>query len=320
MLTNSVGITWILINIGKFDMKNIPSIQQMRAFQTLYELGSVSETARQLCVTQPAITSLIKDLEIKLGTQLFRRTTRKFERTDAAHEANRYISRVMRDLHELCTNLKSDSPNLKQIKIVSTTTVTQTFLAPLMKEFLGKYPDITLHLQECQPADFYNYLIQHDADIAIGASIHHIDGYHINNLFDDALVVFGKNDMFKMDAETMPWQSLQHHDLILVKAGYGIRDLIDKIFTKVEIIDQVNVVQQVTLLNTAISLAKAGLGLTIIPESIAKYFSDDQHSYRPLTEPATTRTISLVHAKSIQNDHYLYDFIEFIKEKTPLLI
>lgn len=301
-------------------MKNIPSIQQMRAFQTLYELGSVSETARQLCVTQPAITSLIKDLEVKLGTQLFKRTTRKLERTDAAHEANRYISRVMRDLNELCTNLKSDTPNLRQIKIVSTTTVTQTFLAPIMKEFLCRFPDITLHLQECQPADFYNYLIQHDADIAIGASINHIDGYHINNLFEDALVVFGKNEVFNNDLQSMPWKALQHHDLVLVKAGYGIRDLIDKVFTKVEIIDDVHVVQQVTLLNTAISLAKAGLGLTVIPESIAKYFSDTEHSYRLLVEPDTTRTISLVHAKSVQTDHYLYDFIEFIKERTPLLI
>lgn len=309
-----------LVNIGKFDMKNIPSIQQMRAFQTLYELGSVSETARQLCVTQPAITSLIKDLEVKLGTQLFKRTTRRLERTDAAHEANRYISRVMRDLNELCTNLKSDTPNLRQIKIVSTTTVTQTFLAPIMKEFLSRFPDITLHLQECQPADFYNYLIQHDADIAIGASINHIDGYHINNLFDDALVVFGKNEIFQNDLNTMLWEALKHHDLVLVKAGYGIRDLIDKVFTKVEIIDDVHVVQQVTLLNTAISLAKAGLGLTVIPESIAKYFSDSEHGYRLLVEPDTTRTISLVHAKSVQTDHYLYDFIEFIKERTPLLI
>jgi LysR family transcriptional regulator, carnitine catabolism transcriptional activator len=301
-------------------MKNIPSIQQMRAFQTLYELGSVSETARQLCVTQPAITSLIKDLEVKLGTQLFKRTTRKLERTEAAHEANRYISRVMRDLHELCTNLKSDSPNLKQIKIVSTTTVTQTFLAPIMKEFLGLYPDITLHLQECQPADFYNYLLQHDADIAIGASINHIDGYHINDLFNDALVVFGKNEYLDAYEKCLPWSALVQCDLVLVKAGYGIRDLIDKIFTKVEIMDDVNIVQQVTLLNTAISLAKAGLGITIIPESIAKYFSDTEHSYRVLSEPHTTRTISLVHAKAVQTDHYLYDFIEFIKKRTPQLI
>lgn len=301
-------------------MKNIPSIQQMRAFQTLYELGSVSDTARQLCVTQPAITSLIKDLEVKLGTQLFKRTTRKLERTEAAHEANRYICRVMRDLNELSTNLKSDTPNLRQINIVSTTTVTQTFLAPLMKEFLCRFPDITLHLQECQPADFYNYLIQHDADIAIGASINHLDGYHINNLFEDALVVFGKNESLNMDSSSLKWKELQHHDLVLVKAGYGIRDLIDKVFAKVEILDDIHVVQQVTLLNTAISLAKAGLGLTVIPESIAKYFSDADHGYRLLIEPDTTRTISLVHAKSVQADHYLYDFIEFIKERTPLVI
>lgn len=301
-------------------MKNIPSIQQMRAFQTLYELGSVSDTARQLCVTQPAITSLIKDLEIKLGTQLFKRTTRKLERTDAAHEANRYIARVMRDLNELCSHLQTDLSPVKQIKIVSTATLTQTFLASLMKEFLTLRPEITLQLQECHPSEFYSYLIQNDTDIAIGASINQIDGYHINDLFNDALVVFGSRQLLATDQDHMLWKNVAEHDLILVKAGYGIRNLIDKVFTKVEIIDQVNIVQQVTLMNTAIALAKANLGLTIIPESIAKHFCDEQHSYLPLTEPHTTRTISLVHAKSVQADHYLYDFIEFIKEKTPQLI
>ena len=301
-------------------MKNIPSIQQMRAFQTLYELGSVSETAKQLCVTQPAITSLIKDLEHKLGTQLFKRTTRKLERTDAAHEANRYISRVMRDLNELCTNFKNVGTPLKQIKIVSTTTVTQTFLAPLMKEFMLVRPDITLHLQECQPTEFYSYLMQHDADIALGASINHIDGYHINPLFNDALVAFGHNSAFSDESEQIKWQELIEQPLILVKAGYGIRDLIDKIFTKVEIFDDVNIVQQVSLINTAITLAKAGLGLTVVPESIAKYFVDDSCQYRLLIEPDITRTISLVHAKSVQADHYLYDFIEFVKTKAPEMI
>ena len=298
-------------------MKNIPSIQQMRAFQTLYELGSVSETARQLCVTQPAITGLIKDLEIKLGKQLFKRTTRKLERTEAAHEANRYISRVMRDLNEMCSNLKSDITPLKQIKIVSTTTVTQTFLAPLMKAFINQHPDITLSLEECQPTEFYDYLTKHDADIALGASINQIDGYHISTLFDDALVLFGKSDDFVHDEPTLYWKDVIHYPLILVKPGYGIRDLIDRVFAKTEILEQVTIVQQVTLMNTAISLAKAGLGMTIMPESVAQYFSDQQHSYLPLIEPSTSRAISLVHAKSVQADHCVYDFIEFIKQRTP---
>lgn len=301
-------------------MKNIPSIQQMRAFQTLYELGSVSETAKQLCVTQPAITSLIKDLEVKLNTQLFKRTTRKLERTEAAHEANRYICRVMRDLNELCSNLQNSDEPSKQIKIVSTTTVTQTFLAPLMKEFMSLRPEITLHLQECQPNEFYNYLMQNDADVALGASISHIDGYHINPLFDDALVAFGNTSCFPDHAEQITWKQLIHHDLILVKAGYGIRDLIDKIFAKVEIIDNIKIVQQVSLINTAITLAKAGLGITVVPESIAKYFVDEHCQYLHLIEPNISRTISLVHAKSVQADHYLYDFIEFVKTKAPLMI
>lgn len=295
-------------------MKYIPSIQQMRAFKILYELGNVSETAKKLHVTQPAITNLIKDLEEKLGVQLFRRTTRKLERTEAAHEANRYISRVLRDLNELYDNFHSENGSTnKQIKIVSTSTFTQTFLAPLLKEFSEAYPEISLNLEECQPTEFYSYLNQNDADIAIGASIKHLEGYNISPLFEDALVALGPTDIFLDDAESISWQSLIDYKLILVKPGYGIRDLMNKTFLSLGIMEELNIVQQTVLMNTAISLAKAGLGITIIPLSIAKYFVDKHCTYKMLTGPEITRTVSLVHSKSIQVDHYLYDFINFIK-------
>ena len=295
-------------------MKYIPSIQQMRAFQILYELGNVSETAKRMHVTQPAITTLIKDLEDKLGVKLFKRTTRKLERTDAAHEANRYISRVMRDLNELYDNFQSqDGIQNKQIKIVSTSTITQTFLAPLLKEFSDLQPEIYLNIEECSPAEFYSYLNQNDADIAIGASIKNIDGYNVSALFEDPLVLLTPKELWLNDAETVSWSDLQNYKLILVKPGYGIRDLMNKTFLSLGILDDLKIVQQVTLMNTAISLAKAGMGSTIVPLSIAKHFVDADFKYQLLAEPHVTRTISLVHSKSIQVDHYLYDFINFIK-------
>jgi LysR family transcriptional regulator, carnitine catabolism transcriptional activator len=295
-------------------MKYIPSIQQMRAFQILYELGSVSETAKRMHVTQPAITTLIKDLEDKLGVQLFKRTTRKLERTEEAHEANRYISRVLRDLNELYDNFqnKNSSP-IKQINIVSTATVTQTFLAPLLQEFSVLNPDIRLNLEDCSPTEFYSYLNQNDADIAIGASIRNIDGYKISALFEDPLVALGPKDFFATEQDSIAWSSLQTHKLILVKPGYGIRDLINHTFLNLNLLEELNIVQQVTMINTAISLAKAGLGTTIVPLSIAKYFADEDFCYKLLIEPEVSRTISLVYSKSIQVDHYLYDFINFIK-------
>lgn len=296
-------------------MKYIPSIQQMRAFKILYELGNVSETAKRMHVTQPAITNLIKDLEDKLGVQLFRRTTRRLERTEAAHEANRYISRVMRDLNELCDNFqaKSTAPN-KHIKIVSTSTITQTFLALLMKDFSDLHPEICLDLEECQPNDFYNYLNQNDADIAIGASIKSIDGYKMSDLFEDPLVLLGSKNQFLNEGDTIHWKDLVEYPLILVKPGYGIRDLMNKTFLSLGILEELNIIQQTMLLNTAISLAKTGLGMTIIPLSIAKYFIDADCTYKMLVEPEVSRTISLVYSKSIQVDHYLYDFINFIKD------
>ncbi len=297
-------------------MKNIPSIQQMRAFQTLYEVGSISETARILHITQPAVTTLIKDLEQKLDVTLFKRTTRKLEKTQAAHTANRYISRVLRELNELYINLQAQVNNQSHlVKIVSTSTVIQTYVAPLIKTFSEQTNDINFRLIECSPAEFHNFLKQNDADIAIGSIEENIDGYHNIDLFPDRLVVLGNKDFFNEEHELFHWSDLTEYELVLVQNGFGFRNLINKTLIQLNLMESVNITQEVTLVNTSIALAKSGLGITIVPESIAKYFSNDQFIYIPLEIPSVSRMISLVYSKSIQADHFLYDFINYVKSQ-----
>ena len=297
-------------------MKNIPSIQQMRAFQTLYEVGSISETARVLHITQPAVTTLIKDLEEKLEVTLFKRTTRKLEKTTAAHTANRYISRVLRELNELYTNLQAEAQNQSHlVKIVSTSTVIQTYVAPLIKQFSDHNSEIKFRLIECSPMEFHNYLKQNDADIAIGSIEENIEGYHNVDLFKDPLVVLGNKNFFKQGLALFQWSDLINYDLVLVQNGFGFRNLINKTLIQLDLMQEVNVVQEVTLVNTSIALAKSGLGITIVPESIAKYFSNEQFIYIPLESPTVSRMISLVYSKSIQTDHFLYHFIDYVKSQ-----
>ena len=58
-------------------------LYQVRAFVTVARLGHVTKAAEALCVTQPAVTQQIHSLESELNTQLFRRTTRTVELTQA---------------------------------------------------------------------------------------------------------------------------------------------------------------------------------------------------------------------------------------------
>lgn len=51
-------------------------LKHLKTLTTLRETGSLSATANTLCLTQSALSHQIKDLELRLGCQLFLRKTR----------------------------------------------------------------------------------------------------------------------------------------------------------------------------------------------------------------------------------------------------
>ena len=82
-------------------------LQQLRALMQVAESGSVTEAARRLLVTQPAVTRQIRALEEELGGMLFDRTTKPLAPTalgKIALEQARHILQLSDDLRALVSS------------------------------------------------------------------------------------------------------------------------------------------------------------------------------------------------------------------------
>ena len=88
------------------------NIQQCRYVITIAKAGSFSEAAKQLFVTQPSLSTAMKDLETELGAQLFIRSKSGVslteEGTDFLVYANRILDQVDLLEHRYRTNFKKD--------------------------------------------------------------------------------------------------------------------------------------------------------------------------------------------------------------------
>ena len=58
-------------------------LRHLRSFVVVAEELNFSRAAQRLHIAQPALSAQIRTLEVRLGCQLFARTTRKVEFTDA---------------------------------------------------------------------------------------------------------------------------------------------------------------------------------------------------------------------------------------------
>ena len=80
-------------------MKPILDSRKLLAFATLARCGSFTQTARDLFLTQSAVSHAIKSLEEELDVRLFDRLGRQAQLTPAGQRLLAYAERILDEMH-----------------------------------------------------------------------------------------------------------------------------------------------------------------------------------------------------------------------------
>lgn len=95
------------------------TLQQIRYAMLVSKTNSINEAAKQLFITQPSLSSALKELEEEVGIQIFRRSTRGVSLTEEGKEFLGYAKQIL-DQVELLEERYSDGDNRKKHFGVST--------------------------------------------------------------------------------------------------------------------------------------------------------------------------------------------------------
>lgn len=124
----------------------LPSIPSLLALEAVDRLGSASAAAEDLNLTQSAISRQLKQLEQQMEVDLIARDQMRMQLTPAgknfAKEARAILSRLAQASVKLRANPDGGSLNLSILASFGL-----HWLAPRLKDFVGKHPGITVNLQ-----------------------------------------------------------------------------------------------------------------------------------------------------------------------------
>ena len=153
------------------------SIEELLAFITVVDTGSIVAAADKLQQTPSGVSRSLTRLESKLGVTLLERTTRKMKLT---HEGSLFVDKVRHILADLNQAedalLHSDRETAGLIRLDSATPFVLHVLVPLLQEFRTLYPKIEIELQS---NDQIIDLLENKTDIAFrfgalnDSSLHH---------------------------------------------------------------------------------------------------------------------------------------------------
>lgn len=132
----------------------IPSVSLLQAFEAVCRLGSTAAAARDLSLTQGAVSRLVQNLETQVGVQLFRREGRRLIPTEPALAYARDVRKALELIARASLGLKAN-PGGGVLNLAILPTFGTRWLAPRLGDFLTRHPGVTLNLgTRMRPFDF----------------------------------------------------------------------------------------------------------------------------------------------------------------------
>lgn len=123
----------------------LPSVSLLSAFEAVLRTGSTAAAARDLDLTQGAVSRLVQNLEAQLGQPLFLRERRRLIPTEAARAYGRDISRAL-DLIARASMELAANPGGGVLSLAILPAFGTRWLAPRLPAFLAAHPGITINL------------------------------------------------------------------------------------------------------------------------------------------------------------------------------
>jgi DNA-binding transcriptional LysR family regulator len=145
----------------------IPTVRQIRYFVSTAEHGQVSQAAIDLSISQSAITTAIKELEIGVGVDLFTRTAHGMELTPAGREFLFHAYDILNKLKEAMAVTVPSSDLEGQLNVAATYTVLGYFLPHHVDRLSRNFPRLEINLFELTREAIEEGLLANRYDLAV---------------------------------------------------------------------------------------------------------------------------------------------------------
>ena len=268
-------------------------LSQYRIFYEVARCGNISRAAKELYISQPAISKAIGKLEESLGTRLFLRNSRGVQLTPEGNVLFQHVAAAFDSLSRGEKELKRIHDfHIGQLKIGVSNTLCKYVLLTYLKSFVEKYPHVNITIESQSTAHTLEMLEARKIDIGLVAEprarrglnftpvmeIH--DGFVCTPAYMENLTlregpapdIFKTGNIMLLDRSNM---SRKHLDTYL-----SDRDI------------EVNQLLEVTDMALLIEFARIGLGIACV---ILDFVSDDLKNGTlmevPLDAPIPRRVI-----------------------------
>jgi len=299
-------------------MRNL-TLRQVRIFLSAYKHMSFARAAEELCITAPAVSQQIKEMEQDMGVNLFIRENRKIELTSAGEYFLLYARKLLSTVNEadvMMERLRGTQMKTLNIGLVSTA---KYFLPHLIAEFKKDFPNIKIKMEARNRQQLVELLRDGEIDIAIMGQP--------PKEMDTRVEAFAKHPhAFIANAQhalagklNITPDELNAYEVISRELGSGTRFIMEKYFTEHQISPIVSM--QISSIEAIKQAVIANLGITFTSlHTVGSEISNRQIVVLDVQETPIMRTWHVVALNKHNNSQAAEAFRYFMLEKGGILL
>lgn len=310
----------------------------MKYVYEVYKERSFSNVARNLYISQPALSGMIKKIEKNIGMPLFDRSTTPIQLTECGKKYIKTAEKIMSLEDEFAYYVgKLDELKTGRLTVGSTYLFSSFVLPKYIKKFKASYPDVKVSLFEGNSNLLEKKLANGELDFVV-------DNYLLDEKVYDRISMMKERLLLAVPASfssnrrastyqltvndiindvhlnpsfpAVPLKKFQDEPFMVMRQNNDTRDRVEAICKRANI--SLNVTLKLNQLMTVYHLLKFELGASFVSDTIVKCFpSNDTVLYYKLDDLAAVRDVYLFYRRNRYLTRSMEEFMKIVLEEQP---
>lgn len=288
------------------------NLEYLKSFYETVNQNSISKAAKELHLTQPALSLQLKNLEKELNAKLLIRSNKGVSLTDEGQVVYDYANTLL----SIQGNIKRDLINLKQevptLIIGSCKSVGEYALPCSIYTFKKLHKEVDINMQVSNSISVLNQLKNHEINIGI-IQIDAVDYDDIKTktIVSDELVLIGS---YKKNSTKIDLEELKQIPIILREDDSGSKIILQKALKEKNIdINELNIIYSLNSIEAIKSSIISKKGFAFLPKlSIMQELKENWVSIIDINDLDISFEYFIASRKNYKFSSYEEDFIDFI--------
>lgn len=244
-------------------------LRQLEAFRAVMRVGSVTDAASALRLSQPAVSKLLAKLERTSGLRLFHRLKNRLEATPEALALYREVARNMIGMDDIALAVQSIAERAAgHLRIACLPSLALSFMPKVMRRFLAEHPQTTFTMVVREAGSAQEWVASQQYDLGLMLRFSESPEVTAETFANTAAVcVFPQGHALGTVSVIRPGD-LADLPLITAPPGYIARARADAIFERTK--TPCRIVVETNLAWTFCAPVHEGLGVALVNRFLAR--------------------------------------------------